>query len=88
MSETLIASLISAGSAIIVCVITQLISAKKTEALVVYRIDQLEKKVDRHNSLVDRTYRLEERAEVHEVQLHAATHRLDDLERQRAAGGN
>lgn len=29
--------------------------------LTTYRIEQLEKKVDKHNSVVERTYRLEER---------------------------
>lgn len=28
--------------------------------LVVYRLDQLEKKVDKHNQLIERTYKLEE----------------------------
>lgn len=34
-----------------------LVSARLTT----YRIEQLEKKVDKHNSVVERTYRLEER---------------------------
>lgn len=29
--------------------------------LVTYRLEQLEKKVEKHNNLVERTYRLEER---------------------------
>lgn len=39
-----------------------------------YRIEQLEKKVDKHNSVVERTYRLEEKMKV-------ANHRIEDLER-------
>ena len=31
----------------------------KTTALVVYRLEQLENKVDKHNSVVERTYKLE-----------------------------
>lgn len=81
MSETIICAIISAASAIIVCVLTQRASAKKTEALIVYRLDELEKKVDKHNSLVERTYKLEERTEVQEEKIKVANHRIDDLER-------
>ena len=38
-----------------------------------YRIEQLEKKVDKHNSIIERTYILEEKMKV-------ANHRIDDLE--------
>jgi len=38
-----------------------------------YRIEQLEKKVDKHNSLIERTFILEEKMKV-------ANHRIDDLE--------
>ena len=39
-----------------------------------YRLEQLEKKVDRHNSVIERTYILEEKMKV-------ANHRIEDLER-------
>lgn len=39
-----------------------------------YRIQELEKKVEKHNTIVERTYRLEEMMKV-------ANHRLTDLER-------
>ena len=42
--------------------------------LVKYRIEQLEKKVETHNSIVERTYILEEKVKV-------ANHRIEDLER-------
>lgn len=38
-----------------------------------YRIDQLEKKVDKHNEVITRTYVLEEKMKVTE-------HRIEDLE--------
>ena len=40
-----------------------------------YRIEQLEKKVDKHNEIIERTYRLEEKME-------ATNNRLDCLERE------
>ena len=42
--------------------------------LVKYRIEQLEKKVEKHNSIVERTYILEEKVKV-------ANHRIEHLER-------
>ena len=42
--------------------------------LVKYRIEQLEKKVEKHNSIVEKTYILEEKVKV-------ANHRIGDLER-------
>ena len=41
--------------------------------LIKYRIEQLEKKVEKHNSVVERTFLLEEKMKV-------ANHRIDDLE--------
>ena len=35
-------------------------SNKKTTAMIVYRLEQLEKKQDKHNTLIERTYKLEE----------------------------
>lgn len=81
MSETLLAALISAASAIIVCVITQLISAKKTETVITVRLTELEKKVDKHNNLIERTYKLEERSKAQDEIIKAANHRIDELER-------
>lgn len=54
---------------------------RKSAALIAYRLEQLEKKVQAHNNLVERTFRLEERAEVQEEKLKVANHRIEDLER-------
>lgn len=45
-----------------------------------YRLEQLEKKVQAHNNLIDRTYRLETEMEVVHEQLRVVNHRIDDLE--------
>ena len=37
------------------------ISNRKQSALIAYRIEQLEKKVDKHNQVIERTYKLEQR---------------------------
>lgn len=54
---------------------------KKSSALIAYRLEQLEKKVDKHNSVVERTYALEETQAVIEVKIKVANHRIDDLEK-------
>lgn len=45
-----------------------------------YRIGQLEKKVDEHNNLIERTYRLEEQQAVIQEQIKVVNHRISDLE--------
>jgi len=45
-----------------------------------YRIEQLEKKVEKHNNLVERMYKLEEKEELVEEKLRVANHRIEDLE--------
>lgn len=55
MSDIIISALISGAVTLIVCLITQ----SKTRALIVYRLEQLEAKQDKHNSIIERTYKLE-----------------------------
>ncbi len=66
---------------------------RKSAALVAYRVEQLEKKVDKHNQVVDRTYKLEKRVDVLETKeadterlldekIKVANHRIEDLERE------
>lgn len=45
-----------------------------------YRIEQLEKKVDKHNNVLERMYDLEAREDVVEEKIRVANHRIDDLE--------
>ncbi len=77
MWETILSALISAAAAIIVCAI----QSKSNQKVVVYRIDQLEKKVDIHNHVVERTYELEKTTAVLQNDIKVANHRIDDLEK-------
>lgn len=52
--------------------------------LLSYRVDQLEKKVEKHNSVIDRTYAVESRLDVIDEQIKVANHRLEDLENKTA----
>ena len=77
MIETIVAALISAFSAIIVCVVQN----NKTRALIEYRLMELEKKQDKHNDVIERTYKLEQNVAVIEEQVKTANHRIADLEK-------
>lgn len=54
---------------------------RKSAALIAYRLQELEKKVNKHNGLVERMYNLETRADVFEEKMKVANHRIDDLEK-------
>ena len=54
---------------------------RKSTALIVYRLEQLEQKVSKHNKLVERTYALEESVALLEERQKVANHRIDDLEK-------
>lgn len=45
-----------------------------------YRIEQLEKKVEKHNGVIERVYKLEKHEAVIDEGLKVANHRIDDLE--------
>lgn len=88
MWGTILAALISAASAIVVCIINSnanhkklLSELEKRDELQAYRIEQLEKKVDKHNNLVERTYHLEEQTSLCVEKIKVANHRIDDLEK-------
>ena len=51
--------------------------------LTAYRLEQLEKKVDKHNTVIERTYKLEETQAVMEEQMRVVNHRIKDLENQK-----
>lgn len=67
----IVGALISGTVSLIVCIITQMAQNKVTRALLEYRLTELEKKVDKHNNLVERMYRAEENIAV-------LTERMDD----------
>lgn len=48
--------------------------------LISYRVEQLEKKVEKHNCVIDRVYKLEQEQAVNVEKIAVANHRIDDLE--------
>jgi hypothetical protein len=54
---------------------------KKSTALVAYRLEQLEKKQDVHNQVIDRVYKLEKHVALNSEDIKVANHRIEDLEK-------
>lgn len=44
-------------------------SNRKGQILIAYRLEQLEVKVQAHNNLIERTYKLEEQSAIHDERL-------------------
>lgn len=61
MNASIIGEVVVAILALIGSVIGSALANNKTQALIGYRIDELEKKVDKHNQMIERTYKLEGR---------------------------
>lgn len=54
--------------------------------LMSYRIEQLEKKVEKHNKVVERTFKLEEEHAVQSEQIKVINHRIADIEEEMKHG--
>lgn len=55
-------------------------TVKEQTGLTLYRIEQLEKKQDKHNTLIERMYNVEERVGILEEKNKVVNHRVKDLE--------
>ena len=77
MCESIAVAIITGGLALAGNVICNLSTHSKT----MYRIEQLEKKQDIHNQVIERVYQLEKVTEVLDERQRTANHRTDDLER-------
>lgn len=54
---------------------------RKSSALIAYRLEQLEGKVDKHNQVIECTYALEESVALMDERVKVANHRIADLEK-------
>ena len=77
MSDAVLVALIGLAGSALGAVVGILVSSKLTQS----RLEQLEKKVEVHNQVIDRVYKLEERTEVQEEKVRVANHRIGDLEK-------
>lgn len=87
MSAEIWVAIITSGLSFLGVIVTVIWGNKKNEKnskqqteLTLYRIDELEKKVNQHNNLIERTYRIEQRLEVDEEKIKVANRRIGDLE--------
>jgi hypothetical protein len=76
MNPDIIVAIIAASGGLVGTVV----GIRMNTSLVVYRLNQLEKKVEIHNKVIDRTYCLEEKAALSEEKFKVVNHRLEDLE--------
>lgn len=75
MTTEVIVAMIASGGGLLGSAIGVIASARLTN----YRIGQLEEKVNKHNNLIERTYKLEEQMEIEKERMKVANHRIDDL---------
>ena len=78
MSENIVIALIAFAGTLLGSYFAQ----RKTTALVVYRLEQLENKVDKHNSIIERMYKVEQKVSLIDEKIKVANHRIDDLEKE------
>lgn len=81
MNTDILVSLITSLATLLGVVLTVYAGGKRTRDILLYRIEQLEKAQQKHNSLIERMYRVEERLELHDEKIKVANHRLDDIEK-------
>ncbi len=84
MEPTVISALLALAGSLIGTFAGIVTSSKLTE----YRLKELEKKQDKHNQVIERTYKLEERMELVEERQKVANHRINDLEGKKNANNN
>ena len=87
----IISSVITGGVSLAVCIINNNSQSKrtlaefkahseKTDAMIEYRLDELTKRVDKHNNVIERTYKLEQDTVLQDEKIKVANNRIRDLE--------
>jgi len=77
MTETIVVALLS----LVGTMIGSVAAVATSSSLTNYKIEELKKQVEKHNSLVERTFKLEEHVSVIDEQIKVANHRIEDLEK-------
>ena len=76
MSEAVLVAIITGGITLVGTALSNWLNHSKT----IYRIDQLEKKVEKHNGVIERVYELEKHEAVTGETVEVMNHRIKDLE--------
>lgn len=93
MTDALMASVFTGGITLAVCLINNYANSRRLEqqhktqhdetmSIINYKLDELTKRVDKHNNLVERTYKLEKAISIQEEKIKVADHRIQDLEQE------
>lgn len=61
-------------------IVVAAISNNSTRKLIEYKLNELTKRVDKHNCVIDRTYKLEQDTALQEEKIKVANNRIKDLE--------
>ena len=77
MFEAILVAVITGAFALAGTIISNVTTHSKT----MYRIEQLEKKQDKHNNLIERTYAIEKSIELLDERQKVANHRINDIEK-------
>lgn len=77
IDNTIVVSLLGLAGSAVGSLCGVLINTKLSN----YRIEQLEKKVDKHNNIIERVYGLEQNEAVISQQIKVSDHRIEDLEK-------
>lgn len=80
MNEAILVAIISGVCVAVPSLVATIVLNRKNQALIEYRLTQLEDKVNKHNQIVERTYKLEYRCNVFDEKIKVANHRIEDLE--------
>ena len=88
MSDVIIVAIVTSlfafgGTALTVWSTTRKSTAEAAEqrTKILMRLDELEKKQDKHNEVIERTYELEKQTAIHDEEIKVANHRIADLEK-------
>ena len=76
MSDSILVALISLSGSGVGALIGIIVQSK----LIKYRIEQLERKVNEHNNLIERTYENEKQIRLNSEKIAVANHRISDIE--------
>lgn len=76
MNETILVAILSLFGTLVGSLCGILTANKLTN----YRIEQLEKKVEKHNCVIERVYELEKQEAIIEEEMGVVNHRIKDLE--------
>lgn len=88
---SILVALITGGLSLAGVIFTNMASNKKVNAdmqvqaaITNEKIAKLTEQVEKHNSVIERTYKLEQQSELHKEKIKVINHRIEDLEKEKS----